>query len=98
MAIVSVTRWKVSAEQAMPLARQGAPILKRHGATSVRVGPCHSGPDTGRFYVATTYPDWATYGRALQAMAADAEWQRVFAEALKIGELQDRSLIVAEEL
>jgi hypothetical protein len=44
MAIVSVRRWKVSAEQAMPLARQGAPILKRHGATAVRAGPCHAGP------------------------------------------------------
>jgi NIPSNAP len=98
MAIVSVSRWKVSAEQAMPITRQAAPILKRHGATSVRVGPCHAGPDTGQFYVATTYPDWATYGRALQAMAADTEWQRLFAEALKIGELRDRSLIVAEEL
>jgi hypothetical protein len=98
MTIVSVTRWKVSAEQAMPLARQGAPILKRHGATSVRVGPCYAGPDTGRFYVATTYPDWTAYGRALQAMAADAEWQRLLAEAMKTGELQDRSLIVAEEL
>jgi hypothetical protein len=34
----------------------------------------------------------------LQAQAADAEWQRVMAEALQAGELQDRSLIVAEEL
>jgi hypothetical protein len=98
MPIVSVTRWKVGTEQAMPIARRGAPILKRHGATSVRVGPCHSGPDTGLFYVATTYPDWATYGQALQAQAADAEWQRVMAEAVQAGELQDRSLIVAEEL
>ena len=98
MAIVSVTRWKVGVDQAMPIAREGAPILKRHGATSVRVGPCHAGPDAGRFYVATTYPDWASYGRALQAMAADPQWQSIFTQALKAGEMQDRSIIVAEEL
>lgn len=98
MAIVSVSRWKVSAEQALPIARQVAPMLKAHGATSVRFGPCYSGPDAGRVYVAITFPDWATFGRAQQALSTDAQWQRLYAEALKTGELQDRSLIVAEEL
>jgi hypothetical protein len=98
MAIVSVSRWKASAEQALPIARQVAPILKGHGATSVRFGPCYSGPDAGCVYVAITFPDWASFGRAQQTLAADAQYQRSYAEALKIGELQDRSLIVAEEL
>ena len=98
MAIVSVSRWKVSAEHAMPIARQVAPILKAHGATSVRFGPCYSGPDAGHIYVAITFPDWASFGKAQHELSADAQWQRLYAEALKIGELQDRSLIVAEEL
>jgi hypothetical protein len=98
MAIVVVSRWKASYEQALPIARQGAAIIKRHGATSFRIGPCHSGPDAGQIYTAVAYPDWASYGRAQQALSADAEWQRLYGEALKIGELQDRSVIVAEEL
>jgi hypothetical protein len=98
MAIVSVSRWKASAEKALPLARQVAPILKAHGAAAVRFGPCYAGPDAGCVYVAITFPDWASFGRAQQALSADAEWQRLYAEALKIGELQDRSLIVAEEV
>ena len=98
MAIISVSRWKGSAEQAMPIAKQVAAILKGHGASSVRAGPCYAGGDAGKFYVAITFPDWATFGRAQQALSTDAQYQRVYAEALKIGELQDRSVIASEEL
>ena len=99
MAIVVLSRWKGSYEQALPIARQATAILKRHGATSSRIGPCHAGPGTGLIYTAVTYPDWATYGSAQQAtQAAGSEFQRVMAEAAKVVELQDRSVIVAEEL
>ena len=97
MAIVQVTRWKASAEQARPLAREAAPIVKAAGASAMRFGPCFSGPDAGTFYVAVTFPDWATFGRAMEALAANAQYQRIYGEALKVGEVQDRSLIVAEE-
>jgi hypothetical protein len=98
MAIVVVTRWKGDYQQALPIARQGAAIQKRHGATSFRFGPCYAGPDTGLLFVAVTYPDWATYGRAQQALAADAEWQQALGEATRLAELHDRSVIIAEEL
>jgi hypothetical protein len=98
MAIVTVTRWRGNIEQAAPIARQTAAVLKRHGAASFRFGPCYAGGDAGKIYVAITYPDWATFGRAQQALAADVEYQSLFSEALKIGEMLDRSIIVAEEL
>jgi hypothetical protein len=98
MAIVVVSRWKGDYQQALPIAREAAAIQKRHGATSFRCGPCYAGPDTGMLIVAAAYPDWATYGRAQQELAADAEWQRFLGEALKVGELRDRSVIVADEL
>jgi hypothetical protein len=99
MAIVVVSRWKGNYAQVLPIARQAAAILKRHGASSARIGPCHSGPDAGQIYTAVTYPDWASYGRAQQeSQAADSEFQRIYTEFAKILELQDRSVIVAEEL
>jgi len=98
MAIVTVTRWKGNIEQAAPIARGAAQVVKRHGATAVRFGPCFSGPDAGAIYVAITYPDWAAFGRAQQGMSADPEWRRLYGEALKVGEVLDRSVIVAEEL
>ena len=98
MSIVTVTRWKGSQDEALPIAREVAPILKKHGAVSVRFGPCYAGPDAGQLYIAITFPDWASFGRAQQALAADAQWQKLYAQALKIGELQDRSIIVAQDL
>ena len=98
MAIVQVTRWKTNLEQSAPLARKAAPIVKRHGASSVRFGPCYAGPDAGKIYVAITFPDWTAFARAQQALSSDPEWQQVYGEALRIGEVLDRSLIVAEEL
>jgi hypothetical protein len=98
MAIISVSRWKGNYEQGLPIARQLAGIQKRHGATSVQVGTCYSGPDTGQLYAAVTFSDWATFGRFQQAVAADTEFQRLMTEGLKVVELLERSVIVAEEL
>jgi len=94
MATVVVSRWKGSYEQALPILREASPVLKGAGATSVRAGVCHSGPGTGLIYTAVTFPDWAAYGGVQQ----NAEFRRVFAEFLKVVELQDRSFIVGEEL
>jgi hypothetical protein len=98
MPIISVSRWKGNYEQGLPIARRAAEIQKRHGVTSVQVGTCYSGPDTGQLYSVITFPDRATFGRFQQAVAADAEFQRLMAEGLQVLELQDRSAIVAEGL
>jgi hypothetical protein len=98
MAIVVVTRWKGDYQKALPIGREAAVIQKKHGATAFRMGPCYAGPDTGLIFVVAMYPDWAAYGRAQQALAADAEWQRLLGDAMKIAELRDRSVIVADEL
>jgi hypothetical protein len=49
-------------------------------------------------FVAITFPDWAAYGRAMHALSEDAAYQRLYAEALKIGELLERSVLVTQEL
>jgi hypothetical protein len=98
MPIVAVSRWKGSADQALPIAREVAPILKKHGAISVRCGPCFAGPDAGQVYVAITFADWASFGRAQQALAIDAQMLKLYSDASKVAELQDRSIIVTEEL
>jgi hypothetical protein len=45
-----------------------------------------------------TYADWATYGNAMQTMAADPDYQRLLADAAAGFDLQDRSIIVADEI
>jgi hypothetical protein len=98
MAIVNVSRWKGNLAQAMPLAKEAGSIVKRHGATSMRMGPCYSGPHAGQLYIAIAFADWETFGKAQQALAADANFQKLYAEASKVVELQERSILVTEDL
>ena len=60
-------------------------------------GRCIAGPYTGQVVSAITFPDGAGFGRALDSMLADPEYQRFVAEVVKDSELQDRWIIVAEE-
>jgi hypothetical protein len=96
MAIIVITRWK-SDQDHTPFMKEGAAILKGHGAISVRAGRCYSGEYTGQVIAATTFPYWATFGRSAQALYADPEWQKFLTEATKVAELQDRSIVVGEE-
>jgi hypothetical protein len=98
MAITTVSRWKGKLEDALPIAKEIAPLLKSQGATALRLGYCHSGQYTGQVYAAIIFPDWATYGRAMQALSEDPQYQRIYAEALKIADLQDRSVIVSQDI
>src|SRR6266705_168386 len=98
MSITVVSRWKGKLEDALPIAKEIVPLFKNQGALSLRLGYCHSGEFTGQVYAAIIFPDWATYGRAMQALSEDAQYQRIFAEALKIADLQDRSVIVTQDL
>jgi hypothetical protein len=98
MAITVVTRLKGNQEDGLRIGRQVAPILKNHGATSVRFGYCHSGEYTGQLFGVSIFPDGATYGRAMQALSEDPQMQRLLAEAWKVVELQDRSVIITQDL
>ena len=97
MAVVQVSRWKGSFAN-IGVARDVAPLLKKHGATAVRVGNCTVGPYAGQVFTVLTFADWEAYGRAMQGLNSDPAYQRAYAEALKSFELQERSLMVVEDL
>ena len=97
MTIVSVSRWKGDPADTR-LAREIAPVLKKHGAVSVRLAFCHSGAHAGQTFGVITYPDWASYGRAMQSLSADADYKRILGEMSKTFELQERYLSVTEDL
>jgi uncharacterized protein (DUF1330 family) len=98
MPIAVVSTFKIDREQALRLASRATPILKRHGATAVRAGVCHSGARTGTVSVVITYPDWQTYGKAAQALYEDHAYQALLSEVMKTGELLDRSIMVMQDL
>ena len=98
MTITVVSRWKGKQEDGLQIGREIAPILKNHGATSVRFGYCYSGECTGQLFGVAIYPDGATYGRAMQALAEDGQYRQILAKALEIAELQDRSVMITQDL
>ena len=98
MAITTVTTFKIDLDQAVRLAGQAAPMLRRHGASAIRIGLCHSGAHTGKVSVVITYPDWQTYGTAAQALYEDHAYQALLSEVMKTGELLDRSIMVMQDL
>jgi hypothetical protein len=97
MAVVSVSRWKGNAQDTS-LVREIAPVLKRHGAVSVRFGPCHAGAYAGQLFAVIAFADWAGYGKAMQELAGDADYLRLYGEATKTFELQERFISVIEDL
>jgi hypothetical protein len=56
------------------------------------------GPLCGQIYWAITFPDWESYGKGVQALLADPEAQRIYGEITKNFELQERSVLMVEDL
>jgi hypothetical protein len=85
-------------EQAAPIARQIAAVLKRHGAASFRFGPCYAGGDAGKIYVGHHVSRLGDLWPGAASARGGCRVPKPFSEALKIGEMLDRSIILAEEL
>lgn len=98
MPITVVTTFRIDREQGLRIASQAAPMIKRHGATAVRFGVCHSGAHTGVISVVVTFSNWQSYGSAVQGMYEDHAYQNLLGEAMKTGQLLDRSIMVMQEL
>jgi hypothetical protein len=64
----------------------------------VRFGTCHAGTYAGQLFAVITFSDWAAYGRAKQDLAGDADYLRIYGEATKAFELQERFISVIEDL
>jgi hypothetical protein len=96
MAVVIVTRFKGNPDF-VPMLKEAAAILKKHGAMSVRGGRCYAGSYAGQVVVATALADWNAYGRLMQGLLADPDWQRLYQDTMTKFELKDRSLIAAED-
>jgi len=97
MAIISVSRWKGPND--LSLAKDAAPMLKKHGATSVQIGTVYMGEYCGLHVIVMAYPDWTAYGNAMQTMLADPDYQTLLKAAADAGfELQGRSLVVADQM
>jgi hypothetical protein len=79
------------------LLKEEAALLKKHGAISVRGGRCFAGSYAGEVVCATTFPDWETYGKAMESLVEDGDYMRVYQEFVSRFQMTDRALVVGEE-
>jgi uncharacterized protein DUF6854 len=96
MAIVHIVRAKGPND--LTLAREAGPLVKKHGAVSVRIGYGFAGEYMGEVVLAATFPDWESYGRAMQSLTADPEYRRLLTEFTKMYQMVDRSIVIGEEV
>lgn len=99
MSITVLSRWtSASRDEVARVASKARPVVEGHGAEYMRLGQAYSGPFAGQFIVAMRYADWETYGKAMQAMSNDPAFQEAYAEALSVGQLEGRSIIVGIDI
>jgi hypothetical protein len=95
MAVVTISRWKGSDTK---LAKQIGPLIKRYGAVSVRFGICHSGAYAGQAFWIIEFTNWETYGKAMQDLAANSDYQKIYGNLVAKFELQERTVMSVEDL
>lgn len=99
MPIVQFTRFKTDKPEEMTqVVRRAKKIFEKHGAEFLRLSRFHTGQWAGELLVATRYANWEVYGKVQEAVAKDAEFAQVMADALKIAQLQGRNIAVGIDL
>jgi hypothetical protein len=97
VALTVLSRWACEHEHVERIANSVQPILRNYGA-DLRVGKIFSGRYTGQFLAAIRYPDWERWGRTMQAMATEVEYQKALVEADRLCELRSRSIVLDLDL
>jgi hypothetical protein len=97
MGIVLLSRWAANQDDVERLGRKAKPLFEKHGA-EFQVSRIFSGANTGQFLVEVKYIDWERFGRAMYAMAGDAEYQDMLVEANRAGQLQECSILTTLDM
>lgn len=99
MTVTQFTRFSGGKPDAMvAVARKAKAMQEKAGAEMFRVSRFHTGPWAGQWLVVGRYPDWATYGRAMQALTADPAWHAIMTEVTTIAKLEGRTLLTGVDL
>ena len=81
MSVTSLSRWSGgNRDLVIANVNKAKPIVEKEGAEAIRVGQIHTGPYAGQWMTAVAYPDWATLGKAQQALASNATYQKILAD------------------
>jgi len=97
MAVVVVSRWKSGSDlkDIVRVCKQAKAHWLRHGAEEFQLARFHTGLWAGEYLTSITFPNAATYGKALDDMPKDAEFMAVMAEAQKVAQLMSRNTLTS---
>jgi hypothetical protein len=98
MAVAVLSRWSGGdRERFTAAAKKAKPILEKIGA-EVRVGIIYTGPHAGQWLTTARYPDWESYGKAMQSLTSDPTAQKTLAEITAAFKLESRTVISGIDL
>ena len=97
MAYVVVSRWKSGADvkEIVRVCKQAKAHWQRHGAEGFQLTRFQTGLWVGEYLVTITFPNAASYGKALDDMPKDPEFSAVIAEANKVAQLVGRQTLIS---
>jgi hypothetical protein len=95
MKIANVSRFRIGRAEAVRVVEKVTPKFKALGVTSVAVGFCYAGENTGEVTVTLIYPDMATFAKATEALQDDTDYQESFSEVAPA--LIDRSIYLVRD-
>ena len=97
MAFVVVSRWKSDRDlkDIVRICKQAKAHWQRHGAADFQLTRFQTGAWAGEFLISITFPNAATYGKALDDMPTDSEFMAVMAEAQSAAQLMGRNTLIS---
>lgn len=99
MSVAQLTRFKGGKPADMTkAAKQAKTIWMKHGADYVAFSRFHTGVWTGEWLFVVRCADWATFGRAQDAIAKDLAFQKLLTHVLTMAEVTGRTITVGVDL
>ena len=102
MSITQLPRFKAKGggkpEDIIKSAKQAKVHWEKHGAEFVAFSRFHTGPWTGEWLFVVRFPEWAAYGKAQEATAKDAAFQKMLAHVLTTSDMMGRTILTGVDL
>jgi hypothetical protein len=99
MSIAQFTRFKSDKpEEMVKAAKRAKALFEKHGAEFLRLSRFHTGIWAGEWLAVSRFSSWAAYGKAMEGLANDAEFQKLLADMHSFSELTARNITVGVDL
>ena len=94
-AITQLTRYKGgNHDQMVEAAKKAKGLYEKYGAEFFRLSRFHTGSFAGEWLAVSRYSSWEVYGKAMEGLSKDKEFQKLLAHVLSMAEMTARNVTV----